>query len=776
MSALFVLALLQAQAPTLAAAVDRDRVSVGEDVTFSVTAVSRGSTPMQLTVAPSPGFAVMARTERSEVGYAGGPSRSTTLEIRLRALRAGHWLLGPVDGRQGSDTVSADAIAVDVVESAGGLATAVNPGLRQLLARAPPPSGGRVAVTLSLSSDTVRVGEQVDLVATAWFPRDLRLQLRRTPVLLPPVVAAVWSYAQPAPPGVVASRRVGDEWYDLFVAHQVIFPLVSGWVPIPSAVLRYSVPVALQFFSQEERYNLVSEPARLTVLPLPDLHRPPGSADAVASGLRVERSVTSAEARAGEALQVAVTLSGQGNLALWPAPDAQWPAGVRAYADRTDERVTMVAGRLGGDKVFRYIVVPPAGGTLVLPPIAYPYFDLGTGDYAVAGAPATRVGVAAAGEAASARALPPDLLRPGRAPLAVLAARAVPGWGWPLLLLLPPLGALLARRPRRRRTTASRPRPAPTLAEAEHRLEAAVRGIVADPAHREGRHLGQALRAVGVHPPLAARAVALRERLLARRYGPAGAPADPALLTEADEVAGLLGVTGRRRAGLGTAGVVGVVLLATAVLGAQAPSPERLYESGALRAAATGFLRRAVAEPEDPANWYALGAARYRMGDDGAAAVAWLRAERRAPRDATIRRALRLAPPPDDGSATRRWTPPVMAIELVWTAEAAWLLGWLLLGWRRRAGWALIVVAALAGAGALAIDRWLASPLLLSLGATALRISPHGRADVVGRVESGSALRPMVRRAGWLLVRGADGAVGWIPIAAVGAVAGGGGA
>ena len=57
--------------------------------------------------------------------------------------------------------------------------------------------GARPAVALVASADTVSVGEQVDVVTAAWFPRDLRLQLRRPPTLQPPVIDGVWSYPRP---------------------------------------------------------------------------------------------------------------------------------------------------------------------------------------------------------------------------------------------------------------------------------------------------------------------------------------------------------------------------------------------------------------------------------------------------------------------------------------------------------------------------------------------------------------------------------------------------
>ncbi|HET7470537.1 MAG TPA: BatD family protein, partial [Gemmatimonadales bacterium] len=248
---LLALAALQDERPQLDASVDEDRISVGEEVTYTLRAVSHSPVPMQVSLAPPNGLEVVARSERTEVGFGAGPVRTTVLEIRLRAVRPGHWQIGPARAVQGGDTVDAQAIVVDVAANRAGIASALSPRLRALLEQATPPPVGQPGVDLLVSTDTVRVGEQVDVVTAAWFPRDLRLQLRRPPTLQPPVIDGVWSFPQTTPSGIAASRNIRGRWYDLFVSHQVVFPLVAGTVGIPRATLKYSTPVALQFFSQE---------------------------------------------------------------------------------------------------------------------------------------------------------------------------------------------------------------------------------------------------------------------------------------------------------------------------------------------------------------------------------------------------------------------------------------------------------------------------------------------------------------------------------------------
>jgi BatD DUF11 like domain len=437
-SLLLVLTLVQGSGPSLEATVDEERVSVGEDLLYTLRAVSHSPLPMHVSIAPFTGLEIVSRSERSEVSMGHDPTRTTVLEVRLRAVRPGRWQVGPARAVQSRDTVEAPAVVVDVTASRAATASTLGPRLRRLLDQARPPVAGEAAVDLIVSADSVRVGEQVDVVTAAWFPRDLRLQLRRPPTLQPPVIDGVWSYPQATPAGIAATRSIGGRWYDLFVAHQVVFPLLPGTVIVPRATLKYSTPVALQFFSQEERYALGSKAETLAVAALPEPGRPVGFSGAIGTGLTLERRVSPRVARVGEGVMVELALSGEGNTALWPAPDLQWAPGARAYSDKVEERVGVSDGRVGGTKTFRYLVVPDSAGALSLPAVSYPYFDLAGARYLSAALPATAIPVSPGGSATTSTALPPPLMRPVGPGLDWRLGRALPDWVWLLVLIAPP--------------------------------------------------------------------------------------------------------------------------------------------------------------------------------------------------------------------------------------------------------------------------------------------------------------------------------------------------
>jgi hypothetical protein len=717
----------------------------------------------------------------TEVAISGGSGsiRTTVRELQLRAQQPGALLIGPVRARQGGSVVATDPILVTVDSAADRTTSTLSPLARSLLESTPAPvsrRADRVALTMLVPSDTVFAGQQVDLIAAAWVPRELGERMRRPPLLTLVTPEGVWAYPTAASSGVALSRQVNGRWMDLFIAHEVVFPLAPGRVIVPPASVEYALPVTFSFFSREERYALRSDSIAITVLPLPPANP---ATNVVAEKLSLDLQIDPTSTRVGEPVEASITISGIGNVALWPPPEPglRWPTGFRSYPAQTEMRLDTDAGRIAGSKTFHFLAVPDSSGTFVLPEVRYPYFDATAGRYEVATAGPRALAVAPGAEPRAARVLPPLLPARGELPVDSVTRRF--GWqGWLALLLVPPFIALVASRRWRRAPAAavvSPGRELTPLGRLEREFLAVLSSHVSDPFARDGDGLAQALRAAGVDSAVADHVKRLRDRLRAARYGPRGLGDAAELAAEIEQVLRVLGATsdphahpaGRRpRPTFVALLVIGIGFVTVQSPPAQTPSAEALFEAGALRAAADSFAARAAREPRDPAHWYNLGATLYRAGADGKATAAWIRAARLAPRDPAIRRALRLLPAPDP--VTERllivgWGTPA---EWGLVAAAGWVLLWLTVavGGRRRVVLAVFGAVAI-GASLLAALEWRRrdQPVAVVIAdAAAVRAAPYGGASAPATVPGGGALLVGRGYGPWVEVHRSDGIHGWV--------------
>ena len=392
---------------------------------------------------------------------------------------------------------------------------------RAMLATFPLPREGAVMVTTRFSKDSVWIGEQVELLTAAWFPEELRSRLRRSPTLSAPSLSGLWSIQSQNLPVLAETRRVGRQVYAIYVQYQTLFPLGAGRVNSPPAVLNYSVPTSASFFAPEDRKSVLSRTAMLVVRPIPpDLAAAVGNGP-TARGLRVTWLGPANPLRVGVPSTVELLISGTGNIALWPAPEVEWPEGLRVYPERTTERAGRARGQLGGEKHFRFTVVSDSAGIYSLPRVRYPYFDPAAVTAIVAQASPFPLPVLPPVKGAQ-RPTPPIVTGVSGVPL----ASQVVDKAWPLLVLIalaPPAWLFWRQhRPRHRRT-------APRARDPESDL----RALLNDPADAGPERVAAALRHRGVPRNDAEQLHRWLVAVARRRYGPFGGelPVAPAIIT-----------------------------------------------------------------------------------------------------------------------------------------------------------------------------------------------------------------------------------------------------
>jgi hypothetical protein len=628
--------------------------------------------------------------------------------------------------------------------------TALSPRARAMLGRFPlPAAAGGVSIAVRFSKDTAWVGEQVELVTAAWFPRELRDRLRRPPTLRAPSLSGLWSVQSQTLPMLVETRRARGEVYDLFVMHQTIFPLGPGRIVSPPALLSYAVPASASYFAPEDRKSLTSRTATLQVRPVPAAVAAALSGGPTSRNLRLVWRGPPEGLHAGTPALVELVASGAGNVTLWPTPNIAWPSGVRVYPERTEETPTITNGDRGGEKRFRFTIVSDSEGVVTLPAVRYPTFDPTAVAARIVSAPAFALPVFASTGRTGDRTV---LAVTGQAeiPLATrLVRNPVTPWvagAWCVMVVV-----LWARR-RRRPARAATPAP---LGDPERELYR----LLGTPIEASSDRVVAALRGRGVPRPEAEQ---VRRWLTAtgrRRYGPTGgvAPEPPAAVTS---------VLARLRR---TVTAVVLLLVAASALGAQRTDPAGKYREGDFRGAVRLLEARTAAEPRAAGHWRDLGSARWQAGDDVGAVAAWWRALSLAPRDRLARRAWRDASTLPASMQRLAPTIPMSRDEFIVLAVLGAAASWALTRFRRHGRTARAAFLLAIACSVMAVIRWRreVAPMALVRETVTLRVSPHPAAPALAQASAWALVEVERRDGAWWLVATSEGGRGWLPAEAI---------
>lgn len=598
-----------------------------------------------------------------------------------------------------------------------------SPLVERMLARAVPPRPGEVRLDVLVSADSLRVGEQLDVVTVAWFPGNLLSRLPRPPVIRPPSVPGVFAAIQPTTPEVAGSRMVGDVRYDLYVAHHVVFPLDEGELRVPPASLRYSLPAGRQGQGADASVDRTATARPVRVLPLP-----PGGPGAVGTRLTMRWAMAPVVPRVGEPVPLELTLAGRGNIALWPAPIVRFPEGTRGYLGAEETVTNVVEGRFGGTRTWRYTLVVDSAGTVALPDLDYPHFDAERSVWreVLAKGPVLPVLPAPAGLAL-------------RAPVAELAARPLGLWRWsdgvllaitvlavgPLLLMWLQRMALAWRGRQPRRSVSS-----------SEALIGRVRALVPEAKRRHGDALVAALREAGVPAQASADAAALYGAMVGQRFAPAGGRQGEDTEVRAARV---LAEWPRRLLGLA---------LVSATLSASTPVP-------------------VLADP-DPVTLSRQAAAAWVAGQDAEAAAAWAAARHLAPRSAVLRDGW--AKVALQGPDLQRLEPvsPLTPPEWALVGGALWALaGMAWMTRRRRLAGVALGLAVLAAGGSAALAARYARPEGIVARAVTARQAPHGLAAEQAPLDPLAVVVIRDVRPGWYRVAHPRLGQGWVPAQSV---------
>ncbi len=376
---LSLFAAAAAQDVNFTAAVDKDKLEMGDQLTLSLVVsgnVQRIGDPKLKNIGD---FAVYASGRSQNITFSNGMVTSTTqFNYVLVPKKVGTFTIGPAELQIGGKTLTTASIMVTVLPSGSVPKTT-----------APPPTETEVreglkSVFVSASVDRSKVFVSEQVTYTMKFYQ--AVNLFDNPEYTPPSVVGFWKEDLPQPPSHF--EMVGGRRYRVSEAKIALFPTAAGSQTIGEATVKCKIedfesffnrdPFSLdldQFFNRGARERVLrTSPLNLEVLPLPENNQPDDFTGAVGQyQMRVDWSKKTTEVN--QQVTAKVTIWGTGNVKSLAEPKITAPPNFRTFLSASSERVTREGNKIGGGKIFEISFVPREPGSFELPAVTFSYFN-----------------------------------------------------------------------------------------------------------------------------------------------------------------------------------------------------------------------------------------------------------------------------------------------------------------------------------------------------------------------------------------------------------------
>jgi len=365
-----------AGAINVGAQIDRGSARVGDRLILTVNVEGDSRDIGRPDLPDMPAFRVQAGGSSQQVTWVNGQmSASQTFTYYLIPRREGDLVIPAIRVVVDGQPYTTVEIPVKIAAS-----TARAP------AREPAPSGSSARgdehfVTMSVSSDSVVVGEQI--ILTFGFYRDAFSSFFETPEYTPPTTEGFWR--EDLPPERHTTKVIRSRRYDVTEIRYALFPTHAGELTVGEAVVRLPADVFGSFLRRRRQRQ--DEFLRADAIPIYVREMPRGApasfSGTVAADLTIRADADRNELNAGEALSLSIELEGDGYLASASRPKLGEIDGFRIHdsGSSVDSRPLgeVLHGKLRIDK----LLIAEREGEFEIPSIEYAYYDTGAKRYRV---------------------------------------------------------------------------------------------------------------------------------------------------------------------------------------------------------------------------------------------------------------------------------------------------------------------------------------------------------------------------------------------------------
>jgi hypothetical protein len=246
--------------------------------------------------------------------------------------------------------------------------------------RSQPRSPGRASVLLTATADRTSVyqGEQV----TVTFVLYTQAQIGDLGIKDMPGFTGSWTEQLFDAKQLNWRNTIynGQRYSSATLKQVALFPTQSGKVKVDKMTVSGQVVVDDGWFGSAQPFEVSSDPFTIDVKPLPEAGKSQNFTGGVGE-FKVAAAISRDSSVGGEPLTFTVKVTGTGNIGLVGEPQLAPISGVKVLSPETKQTTRTSDGRVGGERMFNYPLIPTADGKFMIPEVEMDFFNPRTGSY-----------------------------------------------------------------------------------------------------------------------------------------------------------------------------------------------------------------------------------------------------------------------------------------------------------------------------------------------------------------------------------------------------------
>ncbi len=373
---------LNVRAQNFTASVSRSTVGLSEKFELEFTVEGNGSN----FVPPSfDDFQVVDASQSSSYSFnsaTGVNTRSSTYLYILIPKKEGTFTINPASITVGNKKLASNPVTVKVVKGTAPKttpqATAAQPGNTQA-SKEPPPIDKKYLFTRLVPSKTkVFVGEELTVTLKVYH----RIEFADGRMDPPDYIGF---YKEDIPRAQVVAAKTtetvdGISYLVESYPQNILFPQHAGSLKIGECKTTFIVEQQVQssFFGmqvytpQDVSCYTKTAPFTIEVMPLPKTEK---NYSGAVGQFSLKWDIDKKTVKANEAVNLSLTISGNGNLKLIDTLPLQFPPDFDHYDPKLTDHLNITASGVSGSRIFNYVVIPRHQGKFSIPPVNFTYFD-----------------------------------------------------------------------------------------------------------------------------------------------------------------------------------------------------------------------------------------------------------------------------------------------------------------------------------------------------------------------------------------------------------------